>query len=113
MKGHIPASGYEDVYAAMKVGSYFITAMRTKYWVDDEEEGYKLDQSVTENMSKEEEKSEEEVSAIHSEDESSPNQKHASGSMPSAPSSVDSFAENYPSKTQAEDSVQSPLSDTY
>jgi len=77
----------------------------------DEEEGYKLDQSVTENMSKEEEKSEEEVSAIHLDDESSPNQKHASGSMPSAPASVDSFAENYPSKTQAEDSVQSPLSD--
>ena len=41
LKGHIPASGYEDVYSAMKVGSYFITAMRTKYWVDDEEEGYK------------------------------------------------------------------------
>eukprot|EP00978_Attheya_sp_CCMP212_P048790 scaffold574922_cov59-Attheya_sp.AAC.1 len=74
----------------------------------DEEEGYKLDQSVTENKSDEEEKSEEEVSAIQSEDESSPNQKPV---FRSAPSSGDSFAENYPSKIQAEDSVQSPLLD--
>ena len=41
MKGHIPASGYDDVYAAMKIGAYFVTAMRTSYWVDGEEEGYK------------------------------------------------------------------------
>ena len=41
LKGHIPCSGYDDVYLAMKVGSYFITAMRVSYWVNGEAEGYK------------------------------------------------------------------------
>ena len=41
LKGHIPCSGYDDVYSAMKVGSLFITAMRTKYYENGEEEHYK------------------------------------------------------------------------
>ena len=33
LEGHIPAEGIEDVYAALKVGGYFVTAMRSYYWV--------------------------------------------------------------------------------
>lgn len=32
LKGHIPFAGLDDVYTALTVGGYFITAMRSQYW---------------------------------------------------------------------------------
>jgi len=40
LKGHIPNTGYDDVYCAMKHNGYFVTAMRTTYWTEGEKEGY-------------------------------------------------------------------------
>ena len=41
-KGHIQnPAGFNDVWAIMKVGGYFVTAFRTKYLEDDDELGYK------------------------------------------------------------------------
>jgi predicted TPR repeat methyltransferase len=34
IKGHIPSSAYDDIYASLKVGGHFVTAMRAKYWVN-------------------------------------------------------------------------------
>ena len=39
--GHIPSAGLEDCHALTKTGGHFVTAMRTKYWVTGEKEGYK------------------------------------------------------------------------
>ena len=41
LKGHCPPDAFDDVHAAMKVGGFFLTAMRTKYWKNGEEMGYK------------------------------------------------------------------------
>jgi hypothetical protein len=32
LKDHIPNAAFDDVYAAIKVGGYFVTAMREKHW---------------------------------------------------------------------------------
>ena len=40
MKGHIPNCGYDDVHCAMRHNAYFVTAMRSLYWVEGEAEGY-------------------------------------------------------------------------
>jgi hypothetical protein len=41
LKGHIPASGLNDVYSALKVGGHLFTAMRDQYYQVSEPEGYK------------------------------------------------------------------------
>ena len=41
IKSHIPAEGMEDVFAALKVGGYFVSATRALYWVKGQEQGYK------------------------------------------------------------------------
>ena len=41
-KGHIQnPAGFDDVWAIMKVGGYFVTAFRTKYLEDEDELGFK------------------------------------------------------------------------
>lgn len=40
LKSHIPNTGYDDVYCAMKHNGYFVTAMRNSYWTEGEKEGY-------------------------------------------------------------------------
>lgn len=48
LKGHIPADAMDDCYEALRVGGYFVTAMRECYWNPGNEEGYreKLDSYV-------------------------------------------------------------------
>ena len=41
LKGHAPAIGIEDCHAALKQGGYLVTAMRSLYWENGQEEGYK------------------------------------------------------------------------
>ena len=41
LHGHIPSAGIEDCHALLKTGGYFVTAMRSLYWVDGQEDGYK------------------------------------------------------------------------
>jgi len=54
LKSHIPSPAMNDCYAALKVGGYFVTAMRAIYWNPGNEEGYreKLDQFVEEGKFK-------------------------------------------------------------
>ena len=46
--GHIPATGFDDAHAICKPGGHFITSIRSKYYVNGEEHGYKdkLDELV-------------------------------------------------------------------
>ena len=48
LKGHMPKDAMDDCHASLKVGGFFVTAMRSIYWVDGQEEGYKdkLDELV-------------------------------------------------------------------
>ena len=50
LKGHIPAVGLEDCHALLRTGGLFISAMRSQYWVNGQEDGYKdkMDQLVAE-----------------------------------------------------------------
>ena len=50
MKGHMPSAAMDDCHSALKVGGYFVTAMRSIYWKNGEEEGFKdkLDELVAE-----------------------------------------------------------------
>ena len=41
LKGHVPALGYEDVYATLKTGGYLVAGTRSMYWKDGEAEGFK------------------------------------------------------------------------
>ena len=41
ISGHIPAQGFDDCFAALKVGGYLVSATRTLYWVKGHQEGYK------------------------------------------------------------------------
>ena len=41
LKGHMPAAAIEDCHAALKVGGHLVTAMRSLYWENGQEEGYK------------------------------------------------------------------------
>lgn len=41
LKGHMRNDAIEDCHAALKVGGYIVTAMRSMYWEDGQEEGYK------------------------------------------------------------------------
>lgn len=41
MPGHMPNAAVDDVHAALKVGGYFVTAMRNSMWTDGVAEGYK------------------------------------------------------------------------
>ena len=41
LKGHMPKAAMDDCHASLKVGGFFVTAMRSIYWVDGQEEGYK------------------------------------------------------------------------
>lgn len=41
MPGHMPNEAVEDVHAGLKIGGYFVTAMRNSMWTDGVEEGYK------------------------------------------------------------------------
>ena len=41
MKGHLPPAGMDDIHAALKRGGYFVTGMRSYYWVDGQEDGFK------------------------------------------------------------------------
>ena len=54
LKSHIPSSAMDDCYAALRVGGYFVTAMRNCYWVLGNEEGYreKLEKFVEEGKFK-------------------------------------------------------------
>ena len=38
---HVPKEGMLDVHAAVKVGGYFVTAMRSSYWTNGQAQGYK------------------------------------------------------------------------
>ena len=51
LKGHMPALAIDDCHAALKIGGYFVTAMRDCYWNHGNEEGYreKLDELVNSN----------------------------------------------------------------
>ena len=41
LKGHAPALGIEDCHVALKTGGYLVTALRSLYWENGQEEGYK------------------------------------------------------------------------
>ena len=41
MVGHVTAQGMVDAYSALKVGGFFVSAMRKMYWVDGHACGYK------------------------------------------------------------------------
>ena len=41
LEGHIPASGLDDAFAALKVGGYLVSATRSYIWVKGEKGGYK------------------------------------------------------------------------
>ena len=41
VEGHIPAAGLEDIFAALKVGGYLVSATRSYFWVKGQEAGYK------------------------------------------------------------------------
>lgn len=49
LKGHMPASAMDDCHAALKINGYFVTAMRSCYWQNGNEEGFreKLDELVS------------------------------------------------------------------
>ena len=49
LKGHMPCAAIDDCHASLKVGGFFVTAMRSLYWENGHEEGYKdkLDELVT------------------------------------------------------------------
>lgn len=51
LDGHIPAGGFDDAHALVKPGGYFITSIRSEYFVNGEEHGYKdkLDELVDAN----------------------------------------------------------------
>ena len=34
LTGHIPNIGFEDVHASLKTNGYFVTGLRTSYWVN-------------------------------------------------------------------------------
>ena len=48
LKGHMTASSIDDCHAALKLGGFFVTAMRAIYWNQGNSEGYreKLDELV-------------------------------------------------------------------
>mmetsp|Transcript_5754 Transcript_5754/g.7769 ORF Transcript_5754/g.7769 Transcript_5754/m.7769 type:complete len:222 (+) Transcript_5754:26-691(+) len=48
LKGHMPCAAMDDCHAALKVGGFLVTAMRSLYWENGQEEGYKdkLDELV-------------------------------------------------------------------
>lgn len=50
MISHVPKEGMRDAHAAVKVGGYFVTAMRASYWVNGEACGYKdmMDRLISE-----------------------------------------------------------------
>ena len=41
LKGHMPAKAIEDCHAALVTNGYLVTAMRSMYWENGQEEGYK------------------------------------------------------------------------
>ena len=41
LEGHIPASGLDDAFAALKTGGYLVSATRSYIWVKGEKGGYK------------------------------------------------------------------------
>ena len=41
LAGHMPAIAIEDCHAALKIGGHLVTAMRSLYWENGQEEGYK------------------------------------------------------------------------
>ena len=41
MVGHVTAQGMVDAYSALKVGGFFVSAMRKMYWADGHACGYK------------------------------------------------------------------------
>ena len=41
MQGHFPPSALEDAHALLKTGGHIVTTMRTMYWVQGQEEGYR------------------------------------------------------------------------
>ena len=48
LEDHIPARGFEDIHALLKPNGFFVTAMRSIYYVNGQSEGYKdkLDQMI-------------------------------------------------------------------
>jgi len=46
LKGHMPSCSIDDCHAALKLGGFFVTAMRAIYWKHGNSEGYreKLDE---------------------------------------------------------------------
>ena len=48
LKGHMPATAMDDCHSALKVGGYFVTAMRSMYYEYGTAEGYreKLDELI-------------------------------------------------------------------
>ena len=49
VKGHMPADAMDDIHSALKTGGYFVTAMRSFYYEQGQEEGYraKLDSLIS------------------------------------------------------------------
>ena len=41
LKGHMPAPAMDDCHAALKVNGFFVTALRSYYYEEGREEGYK------------------------------------------------------------------------
>ena len=41
LKGHMPCDALDDCHAALKMGGYFVTAMRSYYYVEGRDEGFK------------------------------------------------------------------------
>ena len=41
LDGHIPAAGFDDAHALCKPGGHFVTSIRSEYYVNGEEHGYK------------------------------------------------------------------------
>jgi hypothetical protein len=41
MPNHMPPSAIDDIHCSLKTGGYFVTAMRSYLFVDEEKHGYK------------------------------------------------------------------------
>lgn len=39
--GHVPPTGYDEVYASLKKGGYFVFGIRSCFWMNGEKEGFK------------------------------------------------------------------------
>ena len=54
IEGHIPASGFDDVHAALKTGGHFLINLKECNWTDEAKEGYKakLSQMIKEGKFK-------------------------------------------------------------